>query len=426
MPLPTESAPWNFYRLGLTREKELFKRRRDAYSGVVVPAHIASYYAKFCTEFIGSLQKPYFIDPITYIFARRPSALLRFVKDRKGHTKRDAAGKKQKGDMKRSFRKIVEAYGELITNVVQAGRPLEVSDFANDRLVSEFVTKVVNFQKSTLASLPPKYKKYAKFAQRLGKDFSSQENLPVLLMAPYFSVEDPKWVSVNIDLIGRTKKISSDLPTFATIAAPLDRLAASGKRLVEQYKTANPDGFFLWVDDFSGTTEIGSLRVVRNFVRDLATLGKPIVALYGDAYCLVLKHFGLTGFACGICYGEKRSVDQDTDVEGQIPPRYYIAQLKKKIEIETEARRRDPSKFPSLRCPCDVCTRTTNLADLDEAQTREHFMLARSAEVAQLRNGQTAQAMAKELQQSYEEFKNELIFAPVYHLNNWSRLITEP
>jgi hypothetical protein len=351
---------------------------------------------------------------------------LRFVKDRKGHTKRDAAGKKQKGDMKRSFRKIVEAYGELITNVVQAGRPLEVSDFANDRLVSEFVTKVVNFQKSTLASLPPKYKKYAKFAQRLGKDFSSQENLPVLLMAPYFSVEDPKWVSVNIDLIGRTKKISSDLPTFATIAAPLDRLAASGKRLVEQYKTANPDGFFLWVDDFSGTTEIGSLRVVRNFVRDLATLGKPIVALYGDAYCLVLKHFGLTGFACGICYGEKRSVDQDTDVEGQIPPRYYIAQLKKKIEIETEARRRDPSKFPSLRCPCDVCTRTTNLADLDEAQTREHFMLARSAEVAQLRNGQTAQAMAKELQQSYEEFKNELIFAPVYHLNNWSRLITEP
>ena len=83
-----------------------------------------------CTEFIGSLQKPYFIDPITYIFARRPSALLRFVKDRKGHTKRDAAGKKQKGDMKRSFRKIVEAYGELITNVVQAGRPLEVSDFA--------------------------------------------------------------------------------------------------------------------------------------------------------------------------------------------------------------------------------------------------------------------------------------------------------
>ena len=196
----------------------------------------------------------------------------------------------------------------------------------NDRLVSEFVTKVVNFQKSTLASLPPKYKKYAKFAQRLGKDFSSQENLPVLQMAPYFSVEDPKWVSVNIDLIGRTKKISSDLPTFATIAAPLDRLAASGKRLVEQYKTANPDGFFLWVDDFSGTTEIGSLRVVGNFVRDLATLGKPIVALYGDAYCLVLKHFGLTGFACGICYGEKRSVDQDTDVEGQIPPRYYIAQ----------------------------------------------------------------------------------------------------
>jgi hypothetical protein len=423
VPLPTENAPWNFYRLGLTREKELFKRRRDAYSGVLVPAHIASYYAKFCTEFIGSLQKPYFIDPITYIFARQHSALLRYLKDRKGRTKRDIAGNKQKGDLKRSFRKIVDSYGTLVSRAVANQRALELSDFSDNALVSEFVANVIDFQRSKLASLPEKYKKYEKYARLVGR--SSQPNLPVLLIAPYFSIEDSRWIAVNIDLIKRSKKLGQDLPVFATIAAPLESLRSARQSIVQQFKSADADGFFLWINDFTGMTDLNSIRIAKDFVKELATLGKPIVSLYGDAYSLVLKHFGLTGYACGICYGEKRSVDQDSDVEGQIPPRYYLSALKKKIELETEARRRDPRSFPVLVCPCDVCERTTNLAELDEMQTREHFMLARAAEIGVLRSGQTSAAMAQELRLRYEEFKGETIFAPVQHLNNWARILEE-
>jgi hypothetical protein len=314
VPLPTENAPWNFYRLGLTREKELYKRRRDTYTGVLVPAHIASYYAKFCTEFIGSLQKPYFIDPITYMFARQHSALLRYLKDKKGRTKRDVAGKKQKGDLKRSFRKIVESYGSLISSAVANQRAVVPSDFSDDALVSEFVTAVIEFQRSKLASLPEKYKKYEKYARLVGRP--AQPNRPVLLVAPYFSIEDPRWISINLDLTKRAKKLSQDIPVFATIAAPLDSLR-SRQSLVQQYKSAGADGFLLWIDDFTGMTDINSLRIARDFVKELEKLGKPIISLYGDAYSLVLKHSGLTGYACGICYGERRSVDQDTDVEGQ-------------------------------------------------------------------------------------------------------------
>ena len=75
MPLPKDPGPWSFYRLGPTKEKELFKRHRATYDGVVVPAHIASYYAAFCAEFIGALQKPYLIDPMTYLFAGDPALL---------------------------------------------------------------------------------------------------------------------------------------------------------------------------------------------------------------------------------------------------------------------------------------------------------------------------------------------------------------
>ncbi len=181
----------------------------------------------------------------------------------------------------------------------------------------------------------------------------------------------------------------------------------------------------MWIDGFSGTTELHALRVARDFVKALSALGKPVIAIYGDAYCLVLKHFGLTGFACGICYGEKRLVDQDTDVEGQIPPFYYLSALKKKIQIETELKRRNPRSFPILTCPCDVCEKYRNLADLDEMATREHFMLSRAVEVERLREGETAKEMAEELRNNYEQFKNEAIYAPVYHLNNRSRILTE-
>ena len=181
MPLPTDNAPWNFYRLGLTREKELFKRRRETYSGVVIPAHIASYYAKFCTEFIGSLQKPYFIDPITYIFARKLSGLQRFLKDRNtGRTKRDALGRKQKGDVKRSVKKIVDAYGDLISKPLSEDRPVGVSDFSNDKSVSEFVARVIAFQRSKLAELPAKYKKYAKFAQKRARSSHARKSSRVV------------------------------------------------------------------------------------------------------------------------------------------------------------------------------------------------------------------------------------------------------
>jgi hypothetical protein len=390
---------------------------------VLVPAHIASYYAKFCTEFIGALQKPYVIDPITYMFARQHSALLRFLKDKKGRTKRDPTGKKQKGDLKRSFRKIVESYGSLISRAVASQRALELSDFSDDALVSEFVTSVISFQRSKLASLPDKYKKYEKYARLVGR--TSQPNIPLLLMAPYFSIEDSRWIPINIDLIKRAKKIGQDLPVFATIAAPLETLRSGRQSLVQQFTSANADGFFLWIDDFTGMTDLNSLRIAKDFVKELAKLGKPILALYGDAFSLVLKHVGLTGYACGICYGEKRSLDQDTDVEGQIPPRYYLSPLKKKIELETEARRRDPRLFPALVCSCDVCERTPNLAQLDEMQTREHFMLARAAEIGLLRGGQTSDAMARELRARYEEFKSETIFAPIQHLNNWAQLLEE-
>lgn len=183
MPLLTESAPWNFYRLGPSKEKELFKRQRETYTGVVIPAHIGSYYQKFCLEFVGGLLKPYFIDPVTHIFAANPKSLRRFIKDKStGRTVRNALGAKSKGDIKRSYQRVIAAYGPLIERVVAADRCIELSDFSNREEVRDFVKRVCDFQLDALSMLPAKYKKYEKYAKKVAPESVGKPNHPLCVI----------------------------------------------------------------------------------------------------------------------------------------------------------------------------------------------------------------------------------------------------
>lgn len=424
MPFQTVQAPWNFYRLGPTREKELFKRHKDTYTGVVIPAHIASYYSKFCTEFVGSLRKPYFIDPITYLFARDPEILRRFLKDKhSGRTIRDAIGRKKKGSLKRSYKKIVEKeYRGIILKAATDGRPLQPRDFNDKTAVVELVNRVIDFQKHVIAQLPDKYMKYAKYVQGAGKDFISGSNPPMLVIPPYFffnSLDKDGWYPINLDLINRTKLICQDLPVFPVIFTSLQTLASSFKEIISDYSLIEPDGFLLWVDMFSGDQDTLALKVVRDFMKNLSTKQKPIISLYGDAFSLVLYHFGLTGNVCGICYGERKSVDQDVDIEGQIPPRYYLDFLKKKIQIETVVRR---IEVPS-ECNCVICQRKPDPGTLNDIEAKEHFMLIREQELQELREGISAEQMANQLDQSFQQYQNDPLLSPITHLKNWAEVL---
>lgn len=429
MPLPNDPGPWCFYRLGPTKEKELFKRRRDAYDGVIVPAHIASYYSAFCAEFMGSLQKPYLIDPMTYLFAGDTALLKRFVKDRKtGRTIRDTAGRKKKGDLKRSFSKLVEQhYGGLIETVVGEDRPLIPQDFSEDSAADELVGRVVDFQTKLLSELPEKYRKYEKYARKQGKPVAGGANPPMCIVPPYFSLggsDVSAWLEVNVDLLLRTKA-KTTLPVFPVILAGPQSLSLNAALFISKYAEAKPDGYLLWVDGFSSDQDVSALTAVFGFVERLAKTGKPIILLYGDAFSLVLHFAGLRGFGCGICYAERKLSTQDVDVEGMIPPRYYVSLLKKKIQIATEARRIDFSQYPDLRCNCEICSRRPDPGTLDDTESREHFMLARKAEIDALRGGTTRDAFSAALEGAYRKYQTDPLLSPVQHLRNWASVLAK-
>ena len=424
MPLPTVPKPWSFYRLGPTKEKELFKRHRDTYDGVVIPAHIASYYCAFCSEFVGTLGKPYFIDPITYIFANNPTQLRRFVKDKEtGQTKRDELGRKQKGEIRRSFSKLIgEDYQGVVKEVVDNNRPLVPGDFADAAAAQHFVHNILNFQRTRLAAIPDKFKKYAKYAKRAGANISMAQNPPMCLVAPYFP-SSRIWHPTNVQLFRQARAMAKDIPLFAVILGETQVLAQNLERIAADYMNEGVDGFLLWPDGFSG--EQDSAQVVFNLVADLNKYGRPVILMYGDAFSLALHFAGLAGFACGICYGERKLSTHDLDVEGAPPPRYYIKRLKKKMVIETELRRIQLDQYPDLRCNCDICRRKPDPATLDDSESREHFMLIRAAEIAELRAGMTQANFAASLTNAYQEHSDDPLLRPINHLDRWASILSK-
>jgi len=428
MPLPTEQRPWSFYRLGPTKEKELFKRHRDTYDGVVIPAHIASYYHKFCSEFVGSLGKPYFIDPMTYIFANDPTQLRRFVKNKKtGRTETDTSGRKKKGDIKRSYSKLIEQdYQEIIKLAVSDNRRLMPRDFADADALTRFVQRIVEFQTTRLAAIPEKYRKYERYAEKAGKAIRKTGNPPMCVIAPYFpttTLHPRGWHATNLHLVQEAKRIAGRLPVFAVILANPQVLAQDTNRIAEDYATAGADGFLLWPDGFSGFQAPSDLRAVFDAVAEFAKGEKPVILMYGDAFSLVLHYAGLAGFVCGICYGEHKLATDDIPVEGAIPPRYYLSRLKKKVRIDTELVRNNIGQYTDFACDCDICRRR-DPATQDDTESREHFMLVRAKEIAELREGMSQADFTASLDDAFQQHCNDPLLQPIVHLQNWAALLS--
>ena len=426
MPLPQGNAPWNFYRLGPAKEKDLFKRHRQTYSGVAISAHLASYYQKFCLEFVGGIQKPYFIDPVTHIFTADHASLRRFVKDKTTkRTKRDKLGNKIKGEIKRSYQKLIAAYGPIVEEVVANGRPAKLADFSSEEKTLDFVKRVCAFQTETLCELPQKYKKYQKYANTSNALQAGVQNHPAFVIPPYFPIENEGWLNLNIQITKMAMQFAGGLPVFPVIAGKIDKIEMMAQRIGDAYSNMGIGGFLLWGDGFSGFQGALALAAFRSTVKTLAgEQGRPVINLYGDASSLVFSYSGLTGFSCGICYGEKRSCDQDMDIEGMMPPFYYIALLKRKYQLETDLRRVDLFRHDNLLCSCAICNGSLDLCTLDDIQTREHFMLARQTEIEAIRQGLSPDDLRMQLEKAFDEYKNVPPFSgTLSHLVNWSHLL---
>ena len=124
-----------------------------------------------------------------------------------------STSKKSSGELKRSWKTLIEAYGEPLISAIDSDDPRSLlpTDFTDDN-VGDFCTRVLLFQKSKVTQeiSAGEDAEYIQFvAEETGAEaFGSAR--PFLLVAPYFFIGgnlQDQWLKVNASCIATSRKI---------------------------------------------------------------------------------------------------------------------------------------------------------------------------------------------------------------------------
>lgn len=422
----------NFYRLGVASEKNLFSRRPNLYEGVVVGAHYLGYFQASTENFLASLGKPFFIDPMTYVFARPIELRMR-----------DA------GSMKRTFEKLLTLYGSEFARVTLSQSGLSPADFKkgndwNGRLVDDLCNNVIRLQRKLLEL--ESREELQKLLELAEQPLKKGKPRLLFLVPPYFyadGVED-EWYSISLHLARVSNKLKGKLKMYPLVCIS-KKVLISGDfaKIAKDYSEF--DGAIFWISDLEDDREGAAyLKGLTNLVGILSRGGKPVFSMYGGYFFAILSKLGLAGFSSSICYGQSKEVDRRATGGGQ-PLRYYIPTLRTKVS-EIDARLFYSSHIDEL-CTCTICSairervlqmgfnpqHATTFVDrffelLDIESAKEHFMENRYRELVELKNG----SLKDEVDRLHKDYLRHQLLGRSFgknldpsHMENWSEILSE-
>lgn len=288
-------------------------------------AHMPSALASLVTQKMQ--RKPYFIDPQTHAFQH-------------GRTHLESS---TTGEIKRSIRDLVEAYGQPIEQpVLERGEAVLPTDFSEDDVQDGFCERVLDFQESRLRTevKDSDVSKYYEFLEEEGIAEGIGVVRPSLLVAPYFYLDARnarRWLPVNQALAAKSiaKGVSRGLPVGVQVVISRDVLATPRvlDDVVNHYSGLAPAAFLIWVSDMP--EDDASESVLTGFIHLVGALGKsaPVVNLYGGYFSIALMRTGklpqLTAVTHSLEYGESRDV---VPVGGGIPvAKFYLPNLHSRL-----------------------------------------------------------------------------------------------
>jgi hypothetical protein len=416
-------------------------------------AHMPGAMATFITQ--RAKDKPYFIDPQTHAFQHDISHI-------------ESKSEKKQGEIKRSFERLIQAYGEpLATCVGREHNSILPDDFSYPKKRLAFCKRVLDFQLNSLKNEIEKTDsaKYYKYLKKQGIGAAGACS-PILVVAPYFYMTSNtlnSWLPINKscaqDSYHYTSK--SEILLGVQIVISQDVLTSNSKRkqLVASYKNAiTPDVFLVWIDDFN--EHEASEDDLKSFVKLISSLGKiaPVVNLYGSFFSVALMKSkvidNFIGVAHSIEYGESRAV---SPVGGGIPvSKYYLPNLHFRMLFRNALRAIRALKgmlnakdFQKRICNCKECKsvitnspedqfkefgRTRSTASwrrgqpivlefpLSEARDhcRRHYMWCKQKEYEQVAS---LDAIIAQLRDTREKLKRPLGLDGVAHCRTWENAL---
>ena len=306
-------------RFGVHKDRETIRSLRDSISGMVVPAHILCYSTNATIAAISYIQKGYYIDPMTYLYADVN------IKD---YVVYDEKAKKNR--FKPSIAKLTDSYGLTTLFEGRNYSRLTPSDFTDEFIVG-FCQKNIELQTSKVdADKAGAYQKYSELLKKIGENHAVEEmettHTPSAIIPPYFYIEkkDSEWIDVNKKLAQKTSELTQLTVMPVILATP----GALGSDLLKTF--SNFKDLFLWVDDFGQkqtitTPQEDEFKKVASFIKSAETEKFKIIDLRGTYFSVLLGKLGLTGLCNGVLYGETKA--RKAAIGGLPPVRYYIRKL---------------------------------------------------------------------------------------------------
>ena len=362
------------------------------YYGIAVSAQILSYTPTSVVQLLNTIKKPFFIDPMTFVFGR------------------DIESISKDGKVRKSYRQLADHYGSTFKKCISGDR-LTPSDFKetaiklDDSLINEVCTKVLDFQRERckIKTSFPKYEKLLK------KGFDLSPVSCSFLVAPYFFAEtrNAEWYRISLRFAEQARRMKGGEELYPVICISRDVLwdIAEIRDIVQDYRGF--DGYLIWVNDLDEEdVRSNELTGLKALVSGLAVHNRPVYSLYGGYLFDLMGKFGLTGYSSGICYGESRSVDAKGGGAGN---RYYVVNAHLKIsEGLANAFFAKSTRNRNLMCSCPTCDAirrslsssltSDEYADrffnkMDFLEHRRHFVNAKSQETNQLMEMSNAQVV---------------------------------
>jgi len=379
--LPRKASDFKiYYRLGVAPDAGPLGLEPSTYYGIAIGANVAAWGQSWVAVLLGETGKPFFIDPVTYIFAQDPGMIL---KD---------------DELRQSYGLVVDGYGGMLTSVA-GKKPLKPEDFSTSgRLTKagrEFVDSVLLFEQTALSKGESTQRRISDYLEMIGEERETRSLDPEFLVPPYFFAAslDDRWYSTSLSMAkyAASKDLSRDVvPVLCLSTAALRDERAVGQ-IVDDY--GGVSSVNVWLSDFDETKATPSqLQGYGRLISGFAKKGVRPLVLYGGFYALMLSSVGLAGISSGVCYAESKGVARQA-TGGGAPIRYYVprAHLKVALANAISFYAANPAEF----CRCAVCRALVNsavgsgtkakvthaLSNMDRSLAGRHYMRNREREV---------------------------------------------
>jgi hypothetical protein len=375
------TAPLDFLRFGIQRKKAFLKDVGQAYNGIVLPANILLYQFRSTPTVIFMCQKPFFVDPMSYLFGQPYESFKKRVK--KGGLR-----------FKPSFEKLMQGHGLDPEAFIPFDYTTLLRFLAEDKNLQAFCAKAFGFQRDSVWKTIQEAEDLMTDEQKATLNEATYR--PSFLIPPYFlyafsrsGTSAATGLNARIlDFSFKERKNWGDVfPLVFVRKEDLESEVLS--EIIRVAKGNDFPGYCIWIEDFvERLAKKEQIKGLIRLVRALSEGGKQVVALYGGYFSMLLKGFGLKCVCHGLAYGEARSVSASAEEgSGPAPIRYYLYDLHCFLTLENALTvlraRRD------LICDCPICARliggdpeNVTRFSREEALAELHFLWSRNKERA--------------------------------------------